>query len=86
MSILNEISRFVKPQNLMAMILIFIVVAFLNVAALYASSEHSGYRAGNDPQTMKRESGPVSYLVALDASLLYGDSRMIDWERVQWPA
>jgi hypothetical protein len=86
MSIITAFSKKINPQVLLAMLLIIIVVAFLNVAALYASSEHSGYRAGNDPQTMKRESGPVSYLVALDASLLYGDSRMIDWERVQWPA
>lgn len=81
---LPRIFQSVKPSNLMAMILIALVVAFLNIAALYASSEHS--IQGKQLETMKRESGPVSYLVALDASLLYGDSRMIDWERVQWPA
>lgn len=80
MNILHEISRFVKPQNLMAMILIFIVVAFLNVAALYAFSEHSGYRASNEPQTMKRESArPITLEEALDLSLACGDGREVNF-------
>jgi hypothetical protein len=84
MNTLSQITRFVKPQNLLSLVLIAIVVGLLNIAALYAVPVRSGYRASNDPQTMRRESGPVSYLVALDASLQYGDCRVIDWNRVQW--
>lgn len=68
MSILHEISRFVKPQNLMAMFLIFIVVALLNIAALYASPERS--IQGKQLETMKRES--------LEGEILEGRSILVN--------
>jgi hypothetical protein len=77
MNTLSQITRFVKPQNLLSW-----VVALLNIAALYASPAQPVQ--GQQPQTMRRESGPVSYLVALDASLQCGDGRQVDWNRVQW--
>jgi hypothetical protein len=83
MNTLPRFLNFVKPSNLIAMLLIVVIVSLLNIAALYASP-HPARVQGQQPQTMRRESGPVSYLVALDASLQYGDSRVIDWNRVVW--
>jgi hypothetical protein len=83
MSIINRFLRKINPQNLMAALLILIVIGLLNIAALYASP-HPARVQGQQLQTMRRESGPVSYLAALDASLAYGDSRVVDWDQVQW--
>lgn len=79
MNTLSQFSRFCKPQNLMAVFLILLVVALVNIAALYASSEHSGYRASN-PQVMRRESAqPTTLEEALNLSLAYGDGRKVDF-------
>lgn len=45
----------VKPQNLMASVLIVLIVVLLNIAALYAASQTNGYKASNVPQAMHRE-------------------------------
>lgn len=60
------------------------LIAIIIIALIWGFTPQPAAAAA--PLAIRRESGPISYMAALDHSLRVGDGRLVPWNQVVWEA